>query len=268
MLNVDNTTSESRQQVDFSMVEQVIVLALKPWVRFLLDFKLDVTRKHPRHLVTFTSEIDLVAGLNSSIYVNVQYLALDNGFLSQTSLAPIFLTNRLSLALAVRTDSLESLDHRPHLPHHGLHARAVATRASLYRAFFATASVTGWADYGFLQGKFRHFAAIDVFEGNLVNVVDDTCFLWACFAHSAAKHPAKGTAATEELSEQIFSVHASTAAALFQSLFAILIVELTFLGVRKNFIGFGEFFEYFGGLRVVGIFVCQEARSVLCPDQV
>jgi hypothetical protein len=51
-------------------------------MRFLLDLKLDVTRKHPRHLVTFASEIDLVACLHSTIDVNVQYLALDNGFLS------------------------------------------------------------------------------------------------------------------------------------------------------------------------------------------
>jgi len=116
--------------------------------------------------------------------------------------------------LTVWTDSLESLDHRPHLPHHGLHASSVAARARLYRAFFATATIAGRANYGFLQGEFRDFAPIDVFEGNFVNVVDGTCFLWACFAHSTAKHPAKGTSATEKLGEQIFGVHASAAAAL------------------------------------------------------
>lgn len=50
------------------------------------------------------------------------------------------------------------------------------------------------------------------------------CFLGARFAHSAAEHATESTATTEELSEQIFGIHASTSAALLQSLFAILIV--------------------------------------------
>jgi hypothetical protein len=152
MLNVDGTTSQSRQEINFSVIEEIIVLALESWVWFLLNFKLNVAREHPRHLITFTSEIDLVACLDPSIYMDVQDFAFYHGFLSQASLAPVFLANRLTLALAVRTDSLESLYHRAHLPHHSLHTGAIAARAGLHGAFFATAAFAGWADYGFLQG--------------------------------------------------------------------------------------------------------------------
>jgi hypothetical protein len=152
VLNVDGTTSQSRQEINFGVIEEIIVLALESWVWFLLNFKLNVTREHPGHLITFTSEIDLMACLDPSIYMDVQDLAFHDGFLSQASLAPVFLANRLTLALAVWTDSLESLYHRAHLPHHSLHTSAIAARASLHGAFLATAAIAGWADYGFLQG--------------------------------------------------------------------------------------------------------------------
>lgn len=61
MLNENDASSQSGQEVDFSMVEQVVVLALKSCMWFLLNFKLNITRKHPRHLITFAWEIDLVA---------------------------------------------------------------------------------------------------------------------------------------------------------------------------------------------------------------
>jgi len=152
VLNVNGATSQSGQEVNFGVIEEVIVLALESWVWFLLNFKLNVTREHPRHLITFAAEIDLMPCFDPSIYMDVQDLAFHDGFLSHASLAPILLANHFALALAVWADSLESLYHRAHLPHHSLHTSAIAARASLHSAFLTTTAIAGWADYGFLQG--------------------------------------------------------------------------------------------------------------------
>lgn len=42
---------------------------------------------------------------------------------------------------------------------------------------------------------------------------------------------------------------------MFEAFFTILIVQLTFLGVGQDFVGFTEIFEFFGGVRVVSVLV-------------
>jgi hypothetical protein len=43
---------------------------------------------------------------------------------------------------------------------------------------------------------------------------------------------------------------------LFETLLAILIIQLTLVGIGEDFIGFGEVLELFGGVWVVCILVC------------
>lgn len=154
MLNVDATTGKGGQQVDLSLVEQVVALALEAGVRLLLDLEDDITRHHTRHLVTLAAELDLVAVAHTLVDVNVQHLALNNGLLTIALLAAILIADDLTLTVTVGADSLEALDHRTHLAHHGLHTATVAACALLDGTLLTTAAITAGADDGLLQRQF------------------------------------------------------------------------------------------------------------------
>lgn len=237
------------------MVEKVIILPLESGVRLLFDFKDDVSRKNARHLVTFSPELDLVAVLDTFVDVNVENLALDDSLLAVAFLAAILFSDDLTLTLAVRTDGLEALDHRAHLAHHRLHTRPIAARTRSDRALFTTASFTTRADDRLLESQFRHLAAVDIFQADLVDMVDGPRFLGTLVTHAASEHPTESTSTAEELSKQVLGIHSSTASTALEALLSILIVDLTFLRIRQDFVSVGEFFEFFSGIGVGGIFV-------------
>jgi hypothetical protein len=60
---------------------------------------------------------------------------------------------------------------------------------------------------------------------------DCSGFLWTRIAHAAAKHAAKGTSATKELGEEVFSSHAASSTALLKAIFPILVVYLSLLWI-------------------------------------
>lgn len=237
MLDVDGATSERGQEVDLCLVVKVVALALEARVRLLLNLKLHITRLDAGHLVTLSSEVDLGAALHTLVDVNVQHLALDDGLLAGALLALVLVADLLTLAVAVGADSLESLDHGAHLAHHGLHTLALAALASLHGTLLTATALTLGADDALLQSKLRNLAAVNVLEGNLVDVVNGARLLGAGVA--AAKHAAHAshaaeatTAAAEELCEQVLGGHATThSAALLETLLTILIVELALFGV-------------------------------------
>ena len=154
------------------MIEQVVILALEPWVRLLLNLKHNVTSKNTWHLITFATEFNLVPALHTTVNVDMKDLALDNSLLAHAPFASVTVANGLSFALAVRTDGLEALDHGSHLAHHSLHTRTVAASACSDRTLFATTSLTSRADDGLLEGQLGDFASVDIFERDLVNMVD------------------------------------------------------------------------------------------------
>lgn len=128
------------------MVEKVVVFALKSGMWLLLNLELHITWLYPGHLITLTTEIDLVTALHSSVNVHMQNFSFYHGLLAQATLAPVLVTDYFALPLAVWADGLESLDHGSHLSHHSLHTCAIAARACLDRAFFPSTSITSWAD--------------------------------------------------------------------------------------------------------------------------
>lgn len=233
MLNVDCTTGQRSQKVDLGVVEQIVAFALEAWVRLLLNLELDVTWLHTRHLVSLSAEVNLGAILNTLVNVNVEDLSLDDGLLAVALLASVLIADGLSLSVAVGADSLETLDHGTHLAHHGLHTGTVAALTGLYGTLLASSAITLRADDRLLQSELRDLAAVDVFQGDLVYVVDGSRLLWSLISHAASKHAAEATAsAAEELGEEVLGSHATTAhSSLLETLLSILIVELTLLRV-------------------------------------
>jgi hypothetical protein len=111
-----------------------------------------------------------------------------------------------------------------------------------------------------LKREFRNLAAVDVFERNLVNVVDGPRLLWASISHPTTEHAAKGTAAAKELGEQVLRVHSTTGTAVLEAFFAILVIYLAFLRVGEDFVSVRQIFELLRSLRVVSILVCEAEK--------
>jgi hypothetical protein len=231
VLNVDGTTGKRGQQVDLGLVEQVVTLALETGVRLLLDLEDNITGHNTGHLVTLAAELDLVAVAHTLVDVNVQHLALHDGLLTVALLATVLVADDLALTVTVGADGLEALDHGTHLAHHGLHTATVAACALLDGALLTSAAITAGTDNGLLERQFRHLAAVNVLQVDLVHMVDGTGLLRASIAHATTEHAAEAAAAAaEELREEVLGVHAtSTAGAALQTLLTILVVDATLL---------------------------------------
>jgi hypothetical protein len=220
VLDENGSTSKSGNQVDFRVVEEIIVLALKSCVGFLFDLENNVARLDSWGLIALPSELDFMACSNTPVHVYVEDLSLNCCLLATAILASIFLPDDLTFSVTVRADCLETLDHRSHLAHHRLHTMAVTTSALLYGTFLSTTSITFRADNRFLKSELGNLASVDILERNLVNMVNRASFRRAALLHPPAKHSSKSTTAkcgssSEELREEVLGVHSATSSTAF-----------------------------------------------------
>ena len=146
VLNVDSTASKRGKQVNLSVVEEVVVFALESRVGLLLDLEDDITGQRAGHLVTLAAELDLVAVTHTFVDMDVQHLTLNNGLLTIALLATVLVLDDLSFTVTVRADSLETLNHRSHLAHHGLHTAAVTASALFDSTLLTTTTITASTD--------------------------------------------------------------------------------------------------------------------------
>lgn len=265
VLNVDRATSKGGKKVNLGVEEKIVILALEARVGLLLDLEDDITRENTRHLVTLTAELDLVAVLHTTVDVDVEDLALDNGLLTVAALAAVLLADDLTLTVTVRADGLEPLDHGAHLAHHGLHTGAIATRARLDGAFLTAAAITARANDRLLQSQLGDLAAVDILEVDLMHVVNSTGLLGTRVTHTTAEHATETAAAAEELSKEILGTHSSSAGTTFETLLTELVVDLTLLRIGQDFVGMRQFLELLGSFGVVRVLVCEEAEIRECP---
>lgn len=232
VLDVDSTTSKGGDELNVANIEQVVFPTGEAGVRLLLNLENDIASLDTRCLVTFTSELDLGAASNTLVDVDVEDLAVDGCLLSVALFASVLLLDDLTLSVAVGADSLESLDHRTHLAHHGLHAVAITARAALDSALLATKTLALGADDGPLKSQLGDLAAVDVLKGDLVSVVDGSGLGRATVHTTASKHAAKTSskaASAEELSKQVLGGHATTAGTALEAGLTILIIDLALL---------------------------------------
>lgn len=262
MLDVKSTSCKSCDQLDLSLVEEIVLFTGKARVGLLLNLENDVACLDTRCLVALAAELDLGAASHALVDVDVEDLPVDNCLLSGTVLATILVVDDLALSVTVGAHCLESLDHGAHLAHHGLHAVAVAAIAALNCAFLSTATLALGAYDRALESKLGNLATVDVLEGDLVSVMDGAGLGRATVGSAAAaKHAAETTATTEELGEQVLSSHAAAASTAFKAGLAILIVNGALLRIGKDFIGVGDLLELLFGGRVVGVLVGMELQG-------
>lgn len=160
-------------------------------MRLLLDFKDNIASEDAGSLVTLASELDAGAALDTSVDVDVEDLSVDYGLLSVALLAAVLFFNDLSLTITVGASGLEALDHGAHLSQHGLHTVAITACTALDGALFASTTFALGADDGALQGQLGNLASVDVFERDLVGVVNGASLGRTAGLATAAEHASK-----------------------------------------------------------------------------
>jgi hypothetical protein len=109
-----------------------------------------------------------------------------------------------------------------------------------------------------LKSKLRDLTTVDVFQGDLVGVVNGSGLGGSAVHTAAAKHTAHATETTtsEELSKQVLGGHATTSGTTLKAGLTILVVNLSLLGIGENFVGMRDLLELFFGIGVVCVLVC------------
>lgn len=217
MLDVDGATGQGGYKLDLATVQKVVLLAGKTGVRLLLNLENDIASLDARGLIALATELHLGAAPDTTVDVDVQNFAVDNGLLTVATLAAVLLLDDFAFAIAVGAYSLEALDHGTHLSHHRLHAVAFATGAALDSALLSAATLALGANNRPLQGELRDLALVDILKRDFVCVVDGAGLGRTAVLHST-EHATKATAegaATKELSEQVLGGHATSAGTTF-----------------------------------------------------
>lgn len=265
MLDENGTTGKGGNEIDLALVKEVVLLTGEAGVGLLLDDKHNIAGENTRRLVTLTAEFDLGTALNTTVDVDVEDLAIDDGLLAVALLAAILLLNHLAFAIAVRANSLEALDHGTHLPHHDLGTLTLAASTPPDGALLAAAAVALGAENRALEGQLGDLSAVDVLERYVMGVMNSLCLRGRTLLVHTAEHTtetAAEAAAAEELSEQVLGSHAATGTSTtFKASLAILIVDGAFLGVGKDFVCVRDLLELLLGSRVVGVLVCKVRLS-------
>jgi len=234
MLDEDGAASKGCDEINLSVVEKIIVPTSEAGVGLLLNHEHNISRNNAWCLVSLAAELNLCAALDATVNMDVKNLPIDDSLLAAATLAAILVLEDLSLSIAVRAHRLEPLNHGAHLPHHRLHAVAIAASAPPDRSLLSSTAIALRADDGALQSQLRDLASINIFERDVVGVMDCLGLCRCALRVHAAEHAAEATseaAAAKELGKKILGRHATATSAAFETGLTILVVDLSLFGV-------------------------------------
>jgi hypothetical protein len=166
MLDVELSSSQSRQQVDLGLDDQVVPVPLEPRVFLLLDNKDNITRLDTRSLITLAGELDLVSALHTLVDVNLEDLALLRRLLGVTRPTLVLGVHNLSGSVTFTTGLLDLLDHRSELTQVNLDTLSLTPATLLDGTLLSTESVAGLADGRFGEGELLDLSLVKIFEAD------------------------------------------------------------------------------------------------------
>lgn len=213
----------------------------------LLDDNNDVASLGAGELISFSVEGVLLVVRATLVDLGRDNLLLLAHLLSIAGLTLVLLVDHLSLAATVIARSLTLRVHSGSQLHHlGDHSAASAGSTSLDGALFASFAVALGADPLSVHGNLRLFPGVDFLKGHLQLVNDWFTFLRSgLLGASAATH-------SKHLTKKI--IHASSVCtALFESILAILIVQVPLVFITKYLIGLLDLLELFLVTTSVGV---------------
>lgn len=237
---------ESLNQSDFLLKQQIGSFSLELLVRLLLDNNNHIAGFLTGVLVGFT--VESVLGFVGGAFVDLGFndLLLLFDLLALAHLALVGLVDLFSLAIAVVARTLGLRVHsRAKLGHAGDDTTSSASCALLDSAFFATFASARLADAVAVNSNLGSLAIVELLESALHWVHYWLALLWTGLLASAT---------ASEHAEEV--VHASAAtSAFFHSVFAVLVVKLSFFAVGENLVSALDFLEL--------VFVTATIRVVL-----
>lgn len=166
VLNGKVTTSQSSEEVNLGVVEQIVTLPLESRVRLLLNNDNNITRNGTRLLVGFASKFDLLTTLHTLVDVNFKHLSFLGGLLAATGLTSVLGVHHLTSTLTLGTGLLDLLHHRAKLTEHDLDTSTLTAGTGLNSALLATSAITGLTDNRLGKSELLDLALVEVFKGN------------------------------------------------------------------------------------------------------
>lgn len=166
VLNGKVTTSQSSEEVNLGVVEQIVTLPLESRVRLLLNNDNNITRNGTRLLVGFASKLDLLTTLHTLVDVNLKHLPFLIGLLAATGLTSVLGVHHLTSTLTLGTGLLDLLHHRAKLTEHDLDTSTLTAGTGLNSALLATSAITGLTDNRLGKSELLDLALVEVFKGN------------------------------------------------------------------------------------------------------
>lgn len=259
VLNHERTTGKGSVEINLGVVEEIVTSSDESSMGLLVKHKDDITGDDIRTLITLTRKGDLLAVDHSLVNVDLENLSLLLGLSARALLAPVLGVNDLALAVTVVTLGLVPLQHGAHLSGDKLEALALTRVTLVDGAGLASDTVAAVTQHGLLQGHLRGLSSEQVLEGH-GDSVNNVSRPSGALGLSAAKHAAHAAhaaaSAAKEMRKQLLggtSSHASVSSS--EASLSKVVVCRSFLVVRQNLVGHGDFLELGLGLDVAGVLV-------------
>ena len=191
-------------------------------MRLLLAHDNHVTSLSPRVLVSLAMKLVLVFVRSALVDFDLDYFLLLDDLLTIASLALILFVDDFSFATAlVARPRRLGVHSRSELRHLHDHASSLAGWTGLHCSFLASFAFTLGTNSLSVDCNFGRLSIVDLLQSELHGMHDRLALLWllrtALSAHAASKH----------LREDV--VHTAASASILQTLFAVLVVDVSLL---------------------------------------
>ena len=229
MCDYEVDARECLLQRDFLFNEQVGALSLEALVRLLLHDDDDVAGLLARILVCLSVERVLAIVRGALINCSIDNFLLLGYLFTLACLALVGLVDNLALSIALFARALTLRVHaRSQLLHLGDDTSPTTWLTFLNGALFTSQTSACLADAFPIDGNLRLFAIVDLFECALERMHHGFSFLGSLGSPGAST-------TSKHLTEQV--VHATgVRAALFDAIFAILVVEFALFTVGEHLV--------------------------------
>jgi len=206
-------------------------------VWLLLTHNDNITSFHAWVLICLAMELVLIVVWCSFVNLDLNDLLFFAHLLSIASLTFVLFVNYFTFSTAIIARSLRLCVHsRSKLLHSDHHSSSLTSAAFLYCSIFASLAIALCTQALSVDSNFGILSTVDLFEGQLHWMHHWFSLLWASILLSSHS--------TSEAKE-VRDVHSCVSPSILKSFFSMLVIDVPFLLVGKNFICLINLLELF-----------------------
>lgn len=210
VLDCKLATTKRRQQVNLDFRDEVVVLSLEAFVRLLFDDNDHVSRLRPWHLIALSAEGHGLAVLHALVDVNFQDLLLGHDLLALTLRTPVLHVDDFASPRTLVTRRLHLLDHGTHLAESNLDTTSMAGITRLDSTVLASLALALAANNVARKSELGGLALVEILEGDMDTMDEILGSAGSLLPASTSAAEEPSSSSTEELTEQILGIHATT----------------------------------------------------------